>query len=99
MTMNQSCYALSGENQFYVHQLTIAAIQKLIHEAIGAVFSALVTKDFDEQIVIQATPQIETKFQNQVKEVYNLILLKTKENKKLSEFCDLLLSKLATIKN
>jgi type I restriction enzyme S subunit len=47
MTMNQSCYALSGENQFYVHQLTIAAIQKLIHEAIGALFSALVTKDFD----------------------------------------------------
>ena len=97
MTMNQSCYALSGDNQFYIHQLTIAAIQKLIHEAIGAVFSALVTKDFDEQIVISATPEIETKFQNQVKEIYNLILLKTKENKNLLKFRNLLLSKLAII--
>lgn len=99
MTMNQSCYALSGVNPFYVHQLTIAAIEKLTHEAIGAVFSALVTKDFDEQFVIQATSEIETKFQNQVKGIYDFMLLKTRENKKLLEFRDLLLSKLATIEN
>ncbi|MEO7768290.1 MAG: restriction endonuclease subunit S, partial [Ferruginibacter sp.] len=99
MTMNQSCYALSGTNQFYIHQVAIAAIQKLNHEAIGAVFSALVTKDFDEQFVVQPESDVEIKFQNQVKEIYNLILIKTKENKNLISFRDLLLSKLATIEN
>ncbi len=99
MTMNQSCYALSGVNPFFIHQVTIAAIQKLNHEAIGAVFSALVTKDFDEQFIVQPKQEIEIKFQNQVKEIYNLILIKTKENKSLISFRDLLLSKLATIEN
>ena len=95
--MNQSCYALSGANQFYIHQLTIAAIQKLNHEAIGAVFSAVVTKDFDEQFIAHPLRDIEKKFQIQVKEIYNFILLKTKENRNLVSFRDLLLSKLATI--
>jgi type I restriction enzyme S subunit len=97
MTMNQSCYALSGINQFYIHQLTIAAIQKLTHEAIGAVFSALVTKDFDEQFVVCPTEYIEKHFQIKISKVYDLILHKTKENQKLDKMQNLLLSKLATI--
>jgi type I restriction enzyme S subunit len=97
MTMNQSCYALSGQFQFFIHQLTIAAIAKLKNEASGAVFSALVTKDFDEQIVIQPDKEIEEKFQKRVNGLYNFIFLKSQENDQLKNLQNLNLSKIATL--
>lgn len=101
MTMNQSCYALSGKNPYFVHQTTLNAIFKLKKEAIGAVFSALVTKDFDEQFIPYPSSKtdLELDFQNTVSPIYDLILNKIKENNKLEEFKSLLLSKLATIEN
>ena len=53
MAMNQSCYALSGNN---IHPLmtyfyTLKTIQSLRHKASGAVFDAIVTSDFKSEIL------------------------------------------------
>ena len=99
MTMNQSCYALTGKYQFFVHQLTKETMNKLKTEAVGAVFGALVTKDFDAQFIIEPPLELQKDFNNRVSKLYEYILLNTKENQKLTELKDLLLSKLATIEN
>jgi len=99
MAMNQSCYAIAAEHPFYVHQLSLDIMIKLKNEAVGAVFGALVTKDFDAQIVIDPPIELKEKFEKEVFRLYEYLLLKTTENQKLSELKDLLLSKLATIEN
>jgi type I restriction enzyme, S subunit len=100
MTMNQSCYAITGShplNQFFVHQLTLDAMAKLKNEAVGAVFAALVTKDFESQDMVEPNQELIQKFDKLVSPVYDLILTIVQQNQKLSELKDLLLSKLATI--
>jgi type I restriction enzyme S subunit len=99
MAMNQSCYALSGDYPFFIHQLTLETMNKLKTEAVGAVFGALVTKDFDAQTVIEPTSKLQKEYDSKVSKIYDYILLKTKENQKLTELKDLLLSRLAVIKN
>ncbi len=102
MTMNQSCYAITGPkdiNQFFVHQLTLDAIAKLTNEASGAVFAALVTKDFDSQEIIEPPQKLIKKFGKDVKPIYDYILNTVKQNQKLKDISNLLLSKLATIEN
>jgi type I restriction enzyme S subunit len=99
MAMNQSCYALRGRYQFFIHQLAIETMSKLKTEAVGAVFGALVTKDFDAQMIIEPPNDMQRDFDNKVSRLYDYILLKTKENQKLTELKRLLLSKLATIEN
>jgi type I restriction enzyme S subunit len=97
MAMNQSCYALTGKYQFFIHQLAIETMSKLKTEAVGAVFGALVTKDFDAQMIIEPTNDMQRDFNNKVSKLYEYILLKTKENQKLTELKELLLSRLATV--
>jgi type I restriction enzyme S subunit len=99
MAMNQTCYAINGNsmNDYFAHQLTLLIISKLKTEAIGATFEALVTKNFDEQLVIEPNKELIELFGEKVNSIYNLILKKVLQNQKLSELKDLLLSKLATI--
>ena len=97
MAMNQSCYALTGKYQFFIHQLARETMNKLKTEAVGAVFGALVTKDFDAQFVIEPPIHLQEKFDSNVSKLYDYILLKSKENQKLTELKELLLSKLATV--
>lgn len=97
MAMNQSCYALRGRYQYYIHQLAIETMSKLKTEAVGAVFGALVTKDFDAQMIIVPPNDMQRDFDNKVSKLYEYILIKTKENQKLTELKALLLSKLATV--
>ncbi|HBD94648.1 MAG TPA: hypothetical protein DDY71_16460 [Spirochaetia bacterium] len=100
MTMNQSCYAITGRNdmnQYFAHQITLSAIEKLKNEAVGAVFAALVTKNFDSQILIEPEKILIKSFGKKIKPIYDYILNIVKENQKLSELKDLLLSKLATV--
>jgi len=97
MAMNQSCYALTGlnwTNQFFVHQLTLYIIEKLKHKANGAVFDAIVTRDFDSEIIV--IPPIETvgNFGQQVQTLYEKIRLNSLENQKLIAIRDTLLPKL-----
>lgn len=100
MAMNQSCYAITGRDQinpYFTHQLTLSIIAKLKNEAVGAVFAALVTKDFDSQILIKPDKWSIEFFGEKIEPVYKHILIIVKENQKLSNLKDLLLSKLATV--
>lgn len=97
MAMNQSCYAINNNLPYYIHQKTLDVIEKLKGEAVGAVFSALVTKDFDQQIVLEPTESIKEDFNNAIKYIYDLLLSKSKENKKLTQLQSLLLSRLARL--
>ncbi len=99
MAMNQSCYALTGKYQFYIHQLAIETMSKLKTEAVGAVFGALVTKDFDAQMIIEPTIELQKEFDIRVSKLYEYILLKTKENQLLTELKKLFLSKLVIVEN
>lgn len=100
MTMNQSCYAITGKNgmnQYFTHQITLSAIEKLKNEAIGAVFAALVTKDFDSQILIEPDKKSIKLFGEKIEPIYGYILKVVKQNQKLTELKELLLSRLATV--
>jgi len=102
MAMNQSCYAITDlkrNSKYFAHQLTIDTISRLKNEATGAVFSALVTRDFDGQNTIEPKEDLILKFDVIVKGLYDSILNNEKENSCLSAMKDLLLSKLATIEN
>jgi type I restriction enzyme S subunit len=99
MAMNQSCYAITADNHFFIHQLTLDTVLKLKKEAIGAVFPALVTKDFDSQMLIEPMKSLVEQYDNTVETFYNVILNKTFQNEKLLITKNLLLSKLATIEN
>lgn len=53
MAMNQSCYALSSDNidPILVYFYVLKAVSSLKHKASGAVFDAIVTRDFDTEII------------------------------------------------
>ena len=72
-------------------------MNKLKTEAVGAVFDALVTKDFDAQMIIEPPIELQKIFNDKVSKLYDYILLITKENQKLTEMKELLLSRLATV--
>ena len=97
MAMNQSCYALLSkieDTHFYVHQFAIETIFSLQEEALGAVFNALVTKDFETKEVIIPTEKQMKEYNILVESIYEQILLKQQENKNLTELQSLLLAKM-----
>jgi type I restriction enzyme, S subunit len=98
MAMNQTCYAVNGQkvNDYFAHQLTLDIISKLKTEAIGATFEALVTKDFDGQIVVDPLKELVKLYGEKAQYIYSYILNSIRENQKLTELKELLLSKLAT---
>ena len=53
MAMNQSCYALASDsiNPLMVYFYALKAVASLKHKASGAVFDAIVTRDFNTEIV------------------------------------------------
>lgn len=97
MAMNQSCYAIYNEYAFYTHQLILSIIEQLKGEAVGAVFNALVTKDFEQQIVLEPEDKTRINYNETINPVYEKILNIVQENKKLANFQSLLLSRLATL--
>lgn len=101
MAMNQTCYAVNGNgsNDLYIHQLTLEVMSSLKNEAVGATFEALVTKDFDSQMVISPSLDLTKLYSLKMEKLYQFILNKIFENQKVCELKDLLLSKLATVEN
>ena len=102
MAMNQSCYAITDikrNSKYFTHQLTIDSISRLKNEATGAVFSALVTRDFDGQNIIEPNKDLILKFDVIAKGLYDSILNSIKENSCLLAMKDLLLSKIAVKEN
>ena len=53
MAMNQSCYALASEtvDPLLVYFYVLKAVTSLKHQASGAVFDAIVTRDFDSETI------------------------------------------------
>lgn len=92
MAMNQTCYAILSKNNnpFYIHQLSIEVMAKLKNAAVGAVFEALTTKDFDSVDIIIPNQEIIDSFESKVKNIYESILLSQKENEKLTEMLSLM---------
>ena len=99
MAMNQSCYALLSNNKevnvpYYIHQFAIETIASLKDEVVGAVFNALVTKYFEVKEVIIPSIEIMVEYNLLVKPLYQSILIRQKENSKLTELQSLLLAKM-----
>ena len=98
MAMNQSCYALKGKKKyppFFVYSFTRYVIATMKKKASGAVFSALVTRDFEMEKVFE--PDIYTALQYHAcaTPLFDEILSNTKEIQSLTELSQVLLSQLS----
>lgn len=94
MAMNQSCYALLGQEgygQYFIYHLTQRVITHLKHKANGAVFDAIVTRDFESEFVPDIKPSEAANFELKVKPFYEAILRNYEENCRLSALRDMLL--------
>ena len=97
MAMNQSCYALLGQEgygQYFVYHLAQRVITHLKHKATGAVFDAIVTRDFESEFVPDIKPSEAANFELKVKPLYEAILHNYEENCRLSALRDMLLQRL-----
>lgn len=97
MAMNQSCYALLGNDgygQYFVYHLTQNVLESLKHKASGAVFDAIVTRDFESEIVPTPTTEEVRSFEEKVAPFYEAILNNSNENARLTALRDILLPRL-----
>jgi len=97
MAMNQSCYALIGTDGFgqhYVYHLAQYVVESLKHKASGAVFDAIVTRDFESEVVPELTSDEVRSFEEKVAPIYEAILNNTKESAHLAALRDTLLPRL-----
>ena len=96
MAMNQSNYAIKaidGYSQYYVFFLVKSVVERLIKKSNGAVFSAITSKDFDEEILIPSQKAVED-FTNVIDGFFRRILTIGTENSRLSLLRDTLLPRL-----
>jgi type I restriction enzyme S subunit len=97
MAMNQSCYALvgtAGYGQHYVYHLAQYVVESLKYKASGAVFDAIVTRDFESEIVPSVTVDEASLFEERVAPIYETILNNSNENAQLATLRDSLLPRL-----
>lgn len=96
MAMNQSNYAIKaidGYSQYYVFFLVKSVVERLIKKSNGAVFSAITSKDFDEEILIPSQKAVEA-FTNVIDGFFRRIFTICTENSRLSLLRDTLLPRL-----
>ena len=96
MAMNQSNYAIKamdGYSQYYVCYLVKSVVERLIKKSNGAVFSAITSKDFDEEILIPSKKAVED-FTNVIDGFFRRIVTIGSENSHLSLLRDTLLPRL-----
>ena len=96
MAMNQSCYALIGKG---IHQLlayfyTLKVVDRLKHKASGAVFDAIITKDFETEQVVKLFSNDADTFIKIAEPMYKFILNNSIENQRLIALRNSLLPKL-----
>ena len=97
MSMNQSCYALSGKNklhQIVVYHYVLETVKSLKHKASGAVFDAIITRDFDTETVPLLSEDQISAFLSVAEPIYSEIQNRTFENQHLAALRDTLLPKL-----
>ncbi len=96
MAMNQSCYALTSEivDPLLVYFYVLKAVTALKHKASGAVFDAIVTRDFDGEIINILSDTDSEAALSIIKPMMEAIHNNSKENMRLSAVRDALLPKL-----
>ncbi|MEA4929257.1 MAG: restriction endonuclease subunit S [Candidatus Limiplasma sp.] len=97
MAMNQSCYALRSKHpysQYFIYQLTLGVVDALKNKATGAVFDAIVTRDFENETVVLPHIDVITKYTSIVEPMFKLILKNLHESKTLSHIRDGMLPRL-----
>lgn len=99
MAMNQSCYALKGKDDYpplFVYAFTRYVIATMKKKASGAVFSALVTRDFEMEKVFLPDKGDAIHFQDIVYPLFCEILSNTKEIQLLTELKGDLLTQISS---
>lgn len=99
MAMNQSCYALKGKNDFpalFVFSFTRYVIATMKKKASGAVFSALVTRDFEMEKVFEPNLKDAILFEKRVEPLFAQILANTNETQQLLNLQNALLTQLSS---
>ena len=97
MAMNQTNYALIGKNgigQYFVYNITLQLVKRLLKKANGAVFNAITTRDFSSEQIVIPQETIIKYFCNKVAPIYEQILINNRENENLAKLRDTLLPKL-----
>lgn len=97
MAMNQSCYALVGKNglhQIIVYQYVRETVKALKHKASGAVFDAIITRDFDTENIPELSSEQIDGYIAVAEPIYSEIRNRTFENQRLATLRDTLLPKL-----
>ena len=99
MAMNQSCYALKGKNDFpalFIFSFTRYVIETMKKKASGAVFSALVTRDFEMEKVFEPNLKDAILFEKRVEPLFAQILTNTNEIQQLLDLQNALLTQLSS---
>ena len=98
MAMNQSCYALSSDtiDPILVYFYVLKAVASLKHKASGAVFDAIVTRDFDSEIINVLSSEYSQTVVSVITPMMESIHNNAEENMRLSALRDALLPKLMT---
>lgn len=96
MAMNQSCYALVGKavHPILVYFYTLKAVEHLKHKASGAVFDAIITRDFETENLKTLSDSAAEDFIVKAEPIYQLIMNNTIENQHLGKLRDTLLPRL-----
>lgn len=96
MAMNQSCYALASEiaDPLLVYFYVLKAVASLKHKASGAVFDAIVTRDFDSEIINVLSDVDSKSTLSIIKPMMDTIHNNSKENMRLAALRDSLLPRL-----
>lgn len=96
MAMNQSNYAIlakEGYSQYYAYLMTVAIVRKLKFKAVGSVFDAITSKDFNEKIIIPDFATLKS-FDSLISTFFEEIKAKGFESSRLTTLRDILLPKL-----
>ena len=99
MAMNQSCYALKGKADYpplFIYSFTRYVIATMKKKASGAVFSALVTRDFEMEKVFEPNIDDAILFHKRVEPLFAQILANTNEIQQLNELQNALLTQLSS---
>ena len=96
MAMNQSCYALISEiaDPLLVYFYVLKAVESLKHKASGAVFDAIVTRDFDSETISILSEDASNTVLSFIQPMMEAIHNNSEENMRLAALRDSLLPRL-----
>ena len=96
MAMNQSCYALMSDalHPFMTYFYTLHTVKALQHKATGAVFDAIVTSDFESELLHRIPENDASQLLSRISPMMENIRVNTVGNLRLTELRDALLPRL-----